>query len=1072
MIFDNELSYWNWHAKYRYDDEHPLQTFIRTAKDVAMVNHTHYNEELTQVDVLTDDFVKLILKLEPVGDVEPKINIHSKATGFDPEQELYYEDIHGQVFKPVGLKFTPGGRITANAGTGFEGTTLMNCYIGSPVKSATVQYKMTHPILEDLLVKYESEETSDNLMNIFLSVAELAETLKSEGGYGISFGFIRPRSTLIDGVGIRHPGVVSYMEIWDKVSEIIVRGDGDGYEDNIKNLLQEDVTGIKKVEKNQIRKGAMMGVLPVWHPDIEEFVRAKRTKGKLTKFNISVAVDDAFMRAVRDDSTYNLEFKGKVYKVVRAKELYDLIMKSTYNFADPGVLFLDNMNRGNPIIYLAPVSATNPCVAKGTKVSTEFGWEPVEDVRVGDLIQTVHGFAPVTSIECHKNYPVSKVTFSDGSSLRVTQGHIFHTKTDIDQELWDTDTRLEDLEIGTYVRREEPRFLYPEGMEPMEYISIESIEPDGFDDVYDLYEEESDTWNTEGIVSRGCGEIGGSSHFDSEKKYEPYLQKWIDTFKGEEISGITTVCLLGSHNLAMYVGEDRAFDFDLYTQDIETAALFLENINDIGNAPLDHYQRALTDVRQYGMGVNGLGSTLLMMGIEYGGTESVKFVEKISRIKQNQCWLMSALLAAKRGPAPAYTKQFLETEWFNNVDLDTNIKDLINQYGVRNLKVTTNPPLGNSSVICNNISNSGEPSSWFEYDRTTILDEWPAGLNLEVLKNSFTKTTIAGEEVYTGRFKDLNLLYEPLNRGLCKITKVYDFGYKWVKDRFPDELNHSYMIDSSTLSVKAHLDIQAAMQRHVDQSISKTIIVPNEFPYEDFKDIYMEAWKLGLNGCTTYRVGTLGSVISQSESEDSPQKSKLDLLVECEAINANTNMTDEGVIINSVKLPDSYMMDEMTVVRREGNKYYMAFSFLPNDVEKKHPIAFWILSNTFKKGEYVSMRRAIKSLYELMISEGVDPKLVEQHEGKVGDDNWSGKLGKAISMCLRHNIDLMKIIDKMEGIEGDNISTTLTAVRKFIKARIEDGTRTNRTCFSCGSQNVVYEAGCDKCLDCGSSGCG
>jgi ribonucleoside-diphosphate reductase alpha chain len=928
MIFDNDLSYWNWNAKYRYNNEHPLQTFIRTPKAVAMVNHTHYGADLTEVDVLADKFVKLILKLKKVRKEDRQsVTLHSTETGFDPLSELLYEDIHGDFFQPLGLKFTPGGRITANAGTEFGGATLLNCFIAPPVKSATVTYTQTHPILDELVVKYESEDTSDNLMNIFLTIGELAETLKSEGGYGISFGFIRPRSTMIDGVGIRHPGVVSYMEIWDKVSEIIVRGDGDGYEDNIKDVNAEGEDS-PVLEKNQIRKGAMMAVLPIWHPDIEEFVRAKRTKGKLTKFNISVGVDDAFMNAVEFDLTYDLEFKGKVYKTIRARELYDLIMKSTYNFADPGVLFIDSMNKRNPILYLAPVSATNP-----------------------------------------------------------------------------------------------------------------------------------------------CGEIGGSSHFDNKKKYAPYLQKWIDTFGEGEISGMSTVCLLGSHNLTMYVNEDRLFDFREYLKDVDTAALFLENINDIGNTPLPHYQRALTTVRQYGMGVNGLGSAMLMMGLRYGSPESIAFVEEISYQKQNRCWMQSALLAMERGPALGYTPAFLETEWFEKADLSDEIKDLIRKYGVRNLKVTTNPPLGNSSVVCNNVSNSGEPLSFMWYDRTTICDEWPKGLNLESLYLLFKKIDKAGEEVWVGEYDSRQFLYEPLNRGLCEIRQVYDYGYKWILDNFPDEVDADYMIDTNSLTVDNHLQMQAAMQRHVDQSISKTIIVPNDFPFEDFKDTYMQAWKLGLNGCTTYRVGTLGSVISQAESEDSPFKSKLDLLKECGAINEGTKITAEGIIINSVKLPDSYVMEEMVIKKREGNKYYMTFSFLPNDSEKRHPIAFWILSNSFKKGEYVSMRKAIKALYSLMLFQGISAVLVEQHEGKVGDDNWSAKLGKAISMCLRHNVDLLTIVEKLEGIEGDHISTTLTAVRKYLKGRIEDGTRTNKTCLGCGSFNVIYEAGCDKCLDCGSSGC-
>lgn len=1303
MIFDNDMSFWNWKAKYRYNGEHPLQTFMRIACAVANVNQTHYEATEDETALLADKFLKLMVKFEPAANVQrlfkSKLNVigmepdarlqqvDSKAE-WDPEGELCYKDSEGNVLCPTGLKFTPGGRITANAGTEFGGTTLLNCFINAPVKGATIQYTMKHPILDDLVVKYSSEDTADNLMNIFITILELAETLKSEGGYGINFGFIRPRATIIDGVGIRHPGVVSYMEIWDKVSEIIVRGDGDGYQDHIKNLLKEEGDE-DVVEKGQIRKGAMMAVLPIWHPDIEEFIRAKRTEGKLTKFNVSIGVDDAFMHAVLADSDYNLEFKGKVYKIVKAKDLYELVMKSTYDFADPGILYLDNMNRNNPIIYIAPNSATNPCVAAGTLVVTQKGLVPVENVKVGDMIQTTLGFGPVKEIECHRNHPVKKVTFSDGTSLIVTEGHIFHTKAETEsRKKWRNDVRLKDLKVGTIVRKapykfdikesgssldrsqglfagmllgdgcaneqgrirlaangkEDNQFIrdlfstlnlpiheestsdngvrflsqgkdaiefaaslgldltknakdktfslqgkskefilglvdglicsdgnvnlksrYPQirfksvnydlhmllreaclmlGVDYKVYVSglegekggtidgrtltrrhdiheglidgdcilrlyeaiqglshpskdakfkeivktrqccgtrwqtqIVSIEDAGIADVYDLYEENADDWNTEGIVSRGCGEIGGASYFDTQKKYAPYMQKWIDNFAATdtEIVGMTTVCLLGSHNLAMYVNTDREFDYAQYKMDVGLAALFLENINDIGNTPLPQYQRALKDVRQYGMGVNGLGSALVMLGIKYGSDEALSFVEDISRTKQNICWKTSAELASVRGPAPAYTPHFLETYWFENVDLDPEVKDLIRKHGVRNLKTTTNPPLGNSSVISNNVSNGCEPLSFFHYDRTSIVDAWPEGLNLDKLKELIEEGVFVvgtGRETsYTGTYAGRKFLYEPLNRGLCEIRKVYDYGWKWVSDNFSDEIESTYMVDSTTLTVDEHLNMQAAMQKYVDQSISKTIIVPNDYSYEEFKKAYMTAWRLGLNGCTTYRVGTLGAVISQTESADAPTASKLSLLEEIRAIDPQTEKTESGVIVSSVHLPDSYAMENMVTVKREGNKYYMTCSFLPNDTAKKHPIAFWILTNSFKTGEYVSMRRAVKALYDLMLTEGVNPELVTGHKDKVGGDTWASKLGKGISMCLRHNIDLKKIVENMEDIEDDHISTTLTAVRKFLKAKIEDGTRTGKTCLACGSQNVIYEGGCDRCLDCGSSGC-
>ena len=321
-MFKTNLARENWESKYQYKNETPLETQIRAAKAVASVEENP--------EEWVDKFLRVLVK-------------------FDEND------------KPVGLKNTFGGRITANIGTDYYGTTLLNCFINGCVTNATIEYERKIPNTEETIkVSYKTEDNGDNLRNIMLTLLEQAETLKSEGGYGVNFGFIRPRGSLIKSIGIRHPGVVHYMGIWDIVANVIVQGDSDGYKDTVENhiKLDEDIqTAIKK----QARKGAQMAVLPVWHPDIEEFVRAKQESGKLTKFNISVLVDNKFMDAVMNDDFYELHFQGKVFKKVKAKELYDLIMKSTYNRAEPGILYFDNMQANNPLAYMGDVIATNPC---------------------------------------------------------------------------------------------------------------------------------------------------------------------------------------------------------------------------------------------------------------------------------------------------------------------------------------------------------------------------------------------------------------------------------------------------------------------------------------------------------------------------------------------------------------------------------------------------------------------------------------------------------------------------------------------------------------------------------------
>jgi ribonucleoside-diphosphate reductase alpha chain len=160
--------------------------------------------------------------------------------------------------------FVPGGRITSNAGTGLKGTTYLNCFVSGPGGVA-----------------------QDSMEGIFRELRHLALILKSEGGYGINADFMRPRGAFIEGIGVESPGAVKMLDMWNTISSVITEGSGK------KKKTKEG--------KNKIRKGAMMTVLSIWHPAIEEFIVAKQTEGVLSKFNMSVGITDDFMNAVENN---------------------------------------------------------------------------------------------------------------------------------------------------------------------------------------------------------------------------------------------------------------------------------------------------------------------------------------------------------------------------------------------------------------------------------------------------------------------------------------------------------------------------------------------------------------------------------------------------------------------------------------------------------------------------------------------------------------------------------------------------------------------------------------------------
>jgi len=175
----------------------------------------------------------------------------------------------------------------------------------------------------------------DSMDGIMRVAAEAAETMRRGGGVGYDFSTLRPKGDIITTMGSPSSGPVSFMAIYDALCRTIMSAG--------------------------MRRGAMMGVLRVDHPDIEEFIRCKQSGDALNQFNISIGITDDFMRAVQFDTDFGLAFDGRVYKAVRARALWDEIMRSNWDWAEPGVLFIDNINRGNNLRYIETIAASNPC---------------------------------------------------------------------------------------------------------------------------------------------------------------------------------------------------------------------------------------------------------------------------------------------------------------------------------------------------------------------------------------------------------------------------------------------------------------------------------------------------------------------------------------------------------------------------------------------------------------------------------------------------------------------------------------------------------------------------------------
>ena len=241
------------------------------------------------------------------GIVEDTWKRVAKAVASKEKRKKFWENEFYGILKDY--KFLPAGRITANAGTKLSCVTMFNCYV-----------------LNDI---------EDSLEGIFDTVKNAALTQKQGGGVGFDFSTIRPKGSPIHGCGVQSSGPISFMQVLDATCRTIMSAGQ--------------------------RRGAQMGVMRCDHPDIEEFIKIKQDGKSLRMFNLSVGITDKFIEAVKNNENWELVFDKMVYKTVRATELWDLIMKSTYDHAEPGFILIDRINKMNNLYYCETIRATNPC---------------------------------------------------------------------------------------------------------------------------------------------------------------------------------------------------------------------------------------------------------------------------------------------------------------------------------------------------------------------------------------------------------------------------------------------------------------------------------------------------------------------------------------------------------------------------------------------------------------------------------------------------------------------------------------------------------------------------------------
>ena len=312
-----------------------------------------------------------------------------------PELRAKYESLFLANLKAGAIG---AGRIMSAAGTDIQAT-LINCFV-QPVG--------------DCIQGVDDE----GFPGIYEALREAAETMRRGGGVGYDFSRIRPKGAQVKATASMASGPCSYMNVFDQ--------------------------SCSTVESAGARRGAQMGVLRIDHPDVHEFITAKRTPGRWNNFNVSVGVSDAFIHAVQNNAPWELVHKARpgaallaqgahqradglwVYATVQARELWDTIMKSAYDFAEPGILFLGRINEDNNLHYCEDIAATNPCVTADTWVMTSDGPAQVADLVGKPFAAVVDGRA--YRVESHGFFktgtkPVLELQTRQGHALRLTADH-------------------------------------------------------------------------------------------------------------------------------------------------------------------------------------------------------------------------------------------------------------------------------------------------------------------------------------------------------------------------------------------------------------------------------------------------------------------------------------------------------------------------------------------------------------------------------------------------------------------------------------------------------------------------
>ena len=513
-------------------------------------------------------------------------------------------------------------------------------------------------------------------------------------------------------------------------------------------------------------------------------------------------------------------------------------------------------------------------------------------------------------------------------------------------------------------------------------------------------------------------------------------------------------CLLGSVNLARLITEpfteDSGLDTGVLENLVATAVRMLDNAIEVSNFPLPQQSHEARDKRRLGLGVTGLADALIMSGARYGGGKAVKLIENWMRAHQRAAYLASVELAREKGSFPLYDKEkYLGGETVAKLDQD--VRDAIAEHGIRNALLTSIAPTGTISLLADNVSSGLEPVFSFKYSRHVLLPD-----------------------------------------GARREETVTDYAYRLYRSLFGDDATLTdAFVDAQELSPNDHLVMQAAVQKYIDSSISKTINCPEGISFDAFKDIYAQAFDLGCKGCTTYRPNDITGAVLEVKGGD--RQSEPELPLESPVITETPkDLGDAGPVtrlFQPLDRPENLEGQTYKVRWPESDHaIYITLNDILDDQGRIRPFEIFINS---KNTEHYAWTVALTRMISAVFRRGGDVSFVVEELKAVFDPRggqWmGGKYVPSLLAAIGSVIEQHMIATGF--LSGSGELATVDEARELNVAALggggggsgggsdTEGRQANldaipfRQCPKCGQASLVREEGCDNCKSCGYSKC-